>query len=435
MQIVRLFATSALAVAICAVASCRVVAGIDDRAPAKNTCAACVDARCSTETTACHANPYCATRSSCLASCDLEDARCRAACVATRSAASSDEIAALESCRTTSCASQCAPQCGDTPLLVPAAAADACAACVTHQCCDKASACAANVACVSILECLDTHSTPDGWSACTDVRYPSGVASYVDLNGCLETGCIDECAVGNDWSCLGRVAFPAAPSDTITQKLKVVDSLDQTKTLTGLQAVVCSATDVQCVHPSAPFTFDAAGIAIVVVQTTTTTSGRVGFDGFVLITDPTYSAANPKSYKPSFLYAFPALTESGVTRTLIMSSNDSVATASSFVGVTIDPTRGILVVSAIDCVGRRSPNVSFTVSTADAETRVVYAKGAFLDRNATSTGRLGGAIIVNVPPGQFTLTAIANDTGQRTSVTPGYARADALSLVLAVPTP
>ena len=55
--------------------------------------------------------------------------------------------------------------------------------------------------------------------------------------------------------------------------------------------------------------------------------------------------------------------------------------------------------------GPLAAGVTVLVDTADASTKVVYTNGTLPDPNATATDASGTALVFNVPPGPFALTA------------------------------
>ena len=339
----------------------------------------------------------------------------------------------MEACRATACSGSCLPQCGDTPVLVPPSSASACASCISTQCCNLSAACAQDADCLATYECLGANDSPDGWAACTQTLFPRGLNDYEGLESCILSACPDDCAYGRNWSCVGHVSWPPAPGPTVTATIQATDALNQNQGVPGMDAKLCYFTDTSCANPIDEKTTDKNG-DVTFEGPAQNQSGRTGFDGFLLLSDPNYAATDPNRYLPALLHAFPPLTASNVVRQVIMATNGTLDQLAGLVNLKLDPSRGMAVLSVSDCVGRRAPGISFKVTPADPVTQILYLKGTFVDRYATATDKLGDALIANLPVGPFTVTATSPDAGQ-VAVVPAYARANTVSLVVVPPTP
>jgi hypothetical protein len=172
-------------------ASCRQIAGIDDRkvwtsgdegsacdgfVPASATCDACAGERCCAEIEACRADPLCASVFECSGQCAHGDV----------------------ACQSTACDYVCG---GVGPALSGLVeATEACGACTTTACCAKASACAESADCLGFGGCLKACNVFD--QACRDAcasTYDAGFDAAAGLRVCVWSNCRAPCDIGSDW--------------------------------------------------------------------------------------------------------------------------------------------------------------------------------------------------------------------------------------------
>src|SRR5262249_25511937 len=74
-------------------------------------------------------------------------------------------------------------------------------------------------------------------------------------------------------------------------------------------------------------------------------------------------------------------------------------------GVTLDSSRGHLLLGSVDCSGVPAHETVFSVHPIDDKTRMLYVSGITPSATATSTdSRTGLAFVLNVPEGQVDVT-------------------------------
>ena len=106
------------------------------------------------------------------------------------------------------------------------------------------------------------------------------------------------------------------------------------------------------------------------------------------------------------------------------------------VGVTQQPSLGILVVSVFDCQGQYAPGVVVTLDAMDAGA-IHSCTGENLSsaQMSTTTDNTGSIFCVNVPTGSIQLTATPIALGKPSSTVTAYVLGSAVTRVLLYPTP
>jgi hypothetical protein len=185
-------------------------------------CAACMDANCCTEASACHADPSCDPAFDCNTNCG-DDATCRARCTTFFTRAPT--LVDVTVCRESKCKTECGLSCGGFGYNAPG-----CSACVKQTCCSIASDCAMNGDCVKLDLCRTNCLA--GSSTCPpecEAIYPGGVDNHRDWVDCVENTCSDGCASGHNWSCLDAKPawFKPKSAGPITFSVTIVDILTE----------------------------------------------------------------------------------------------------------------------------------------------------------------------------------------------------------------
>jgi len=406
-----------------ALSDCRQIAGVSELQSASAACASCMTASCGDEEGACRESTGCSERLDCELACSPDDVSCRTGCAESEVGAA---IGPVDACAETRCSAPCAHACGDLLPITPPASAQACAACVSQQCCDVASACGASAECRAGIECARAASVPDAIETCQVALHPTGTAASTALTQCVKEDCDEECAFGNDWSCLGAVAPPPATTSTIQGTLVVLNGSAQSDGVPGLQVRACYITDEACSSPETPsMTTDASG-SVTLMLPTQSQSGLAGFLGYFEVTDP----------KGQYLTAiaipgFP-LTQTGFSQSFIVISLADAQTLAQAVHRSYDPTTGSLIVTATDCAYETTPGATYKLDDTGPETLLVYPAYGLPSLTTTKTDATGVAIVAFLPPGAGTVTA-SNDQKQITSKSPFFTRANAVTLLLAPP--
>jgi hypothetical protein len=265
---VILFAMGAIAIA------CAQLVGIEADPPLGG-CAECKTSRCAAQERSCNAKPECARYISCFTGCGA-DAECRALCAVGDPLTSEPEASGLRACLAASCASECGFACGaQSDLLAPPDAAKTCEACIDRITCEANTFFGTDPKLLLVSRCQSGCRTPDCAIACAeyvfgDAAIPQPVVE-AGADGALPGvggACFRECAIGENWSCLGRVAWPlGSPFDATTLVVHEYDYTDaEAPKVIGLRADLCAP--IGCSPPIMTTTTDDVGNATFIVPQT-----------------------------------------------------------------------------------------------------------------------------------------------------------------------
>jgi hypothetical protein len=322
-----------------------------------NTCAACAQAHCCAESSACAADPlFCAPYESCLGACGGDPA-CRSRCtidnpVPTDNAA---PVSALSACLASNCESACGLTCGGFAgyLSEPDASA-ACASCLRqgNACTDQRS-CGSSAECDTFWRCWLACITPDCRIAC-EQQHDAGAATFQPLYADFSSICSTPCGYGSYWACAGQVHWPHAMSPEVTVTDLVYDHVSK-KGVPGAQVTICT----NCPCPTATngvlgqgLTND-GGIYTITFQPVISVLGE-GSTFCTQVTAP--------EYLPDFAYGEypPVEPRENAISSLLPIATWGVALLtpaaqmanSTGVGGTFDPARAIFVAANVsDCLG------------------------------------------------------------------------------------
>lgn len=409
-------------IAICAlaVAGCRQIAGIDDRAASQPTCgaaatgagpcASCITASCCDEARVCSDDTACAALVPCLDAC-AGSAACQTDCRNAHPDGFGNAAAALLACRARSCASACgASTCGGYIF-----ASDVCASCASKSCCSQATACSADAECSALAFC-DRGCGDDlaCASRCSTV-HAAGWDAEQRLAGCVHNQCDVVCG-GRAWDCVGSVVWPSG-TGTVKWQLKLTDFVTG-KNLPGVTCKPCSRTDPACTSPLQPpqLTDDTGSVAFVLTA---------GFDGYI---DATGGGIYPGLFFPP-----KPLTADYAENTLVV-TEAAFPTLAALLG-TPDPERGHLTVNALDCTGGAAAHVAFQANPSDAETIPFYLAQNLPSKAATETDSTGRGGFGNLQPGAVTVRAVVQPIGLVASESTVLVRKGTFSYKPMPPTP
>ncbi len=419
-----------LVVGACALLApaCRQVEGIREVTSVEAACTACVDSKCGAQESQCRANDSCGPRLDCALGCDPADVTCALGCEV-QAVADVNALGAIESCRATSCGVPCGVTCGAVLPITPPAKTAACASCVSASCCPQATACAASPDCLRGLECARGQTTPDAIQVCSHgPPYNGGSAAYDALDACVRGSCTDDCAVGSDWACVGRVSVPVPTTDTITGNLTIVEAAAQSVPVPNLKVRGCETLDTECTNdpPFTPtWTSDANG-KVTVELPAKQQSGRFGFNGYIEVADPS------GVHSTTLLFANIPLTQSGYTATVIDSTPALAKELADALGLPYDPSQAGLVITAFDCVDRQAPGVSFDILAGTTPVPIYYQFNGLLSVNETMTDASGTAV-TQMPSRGVSITAKEADTGATIGTAEIFGRPGTLSLIALAP--
>lgn len=326
-------------------------------------------------------------------------------------------------------AAQCADACGLTcggivAQVVGPDVAAACQQCIAGQpaTCYAAHSCARSADCQSETRCAVSSTAPDVRSACG----PKVGAMFASVQSCQ-----GPCGFGADWSCVGHVHWPPAPS-CATAPVFSFGALDylQVVPAAGLTARVCPLGEQDCNTPGATGTTDDAGAV-----TLPLTCGQRGYIDL--------SLPDGGIVPETLFWTFPATVSLQPTPPRLQCwtvTPDEQKQVAAQTGLPTDPSYGSIAVVAQDCTGTAAPGVSFDLSPKGPATRIFYQRNSggpgTLSPTATDTDASGVAVIVNVPAGtNIDLTASPTTLGVPSSRTTVFVRAGAIASVWMLPTP
>ncbi|MBI5485994.1 MAG: hypothetical protein HY905_01540 [Deltaproteobacteria bacterium] len=226
-----------------------------------------------------------------------------------------------------------------------------------------------------------------------------------------------------DWSCLGSVTW-ATPTETSLDMTGTVLDYVTDAPIEGATVKVCARSDAACATPLDEGTTDALGQV-----TLTVPLGTTGFDG--------YFDVSATGYVTVLRYTVEPITEMPpeAGRIVSMADTTTFAMLAAAAGVTPDPTRGHLVISALDCNPTYAAGVSLEVDTADVSSTAVYMIGGLPSTSATETDSSGAAGFINLPAGAATISTTLVSTGEAIASTDITIRAGTAALFPLPPTP
>jgi hypothetical protein len=429
------------AILLLATLGCRQLVGIGDAPPqgpaslteagaeggftyGQGDCEACVADQCTAQALACARLPSCSALEECMSGCN-GDATCRAQCGVDHGLGNDMATPAFEACLAGSCADACGLTCGGLAAVFPPATATACQGCIVQGECASTTACATDPECQAAVRCDFSTHTPDVEEACPVLVMDAGGAPLGTVNTSpIASSCSAECSWGSDWSCVGRVDWPLATLGSIEFDIGIIDIASQAP-VDQATVLLCDSTDLTC---SAPFARGTTGDAGTLVLDRPPVKG-----GILHYLDISSPSLVPTLVFDVFPISEPRLTTNDGTLTPV-----ELATTASGLGMTLDPTLGILLVYAFDCRLGGGTGVQLSLTGGGPTTKLFYIRNGFPSLTATATDYSGLAVFVNVPviPPTVTINVMPNvlDGGVSGSME-AFTRPGGLSTVYAVPTP
>ena len=226
------------------------------------------------------------------------------------------------------------------------------------------------------------------------------------------------------FDCVGSVEWPLVEANTtITLELTAV-ALASGGELPDLTVEACEKDDLACAAPITSGVTDANGQIVLDIPVD---AGTVGFDGFFQVTGDTIV--------PALVYPFPPLTQSIADYTVQIITQGVWTSFQQFADFEADPARGHLGLLALDCATQEADGMAFTASSADGQSKTIYVSGPLPDPNATVTDAQGAGSIVNIPPGQTSVTASIGVGGAPVGTVDVQLRAGTITYAPVPPTP
>jgi hypothetical protein len=389
-------------------------------------CRACVATRCCSEATACSKDTGCANEESCALQCG-PDYACRARCWGAGPADQPQERAAFETCLASQCNDACGMECGIDVSFTAPDAAQACADCLARSC-GATEACTTNYGCQLVAHCVDSCFTPDCRTQCFQ---QDGGSLFIAQAIQVGLQCLQQCDLGDLWSCVGQVSYPLTVPGAADITLTINDQQTNTP-LQGLTVLACpQSTDRNCTHPTdIPKTTDSNGA--VTIKLPNVPNAGYGFQGYFEITAPASDGGTPQQYL--FFLSYPLSVQHALLGISLYSPAE-LAALLAIPSYSLEMGRGNLMVEATDCLTLPAPNVTFTASGTDSKTLEVYEQATYLNPQATATDRSGVVMFLNAPAVPITVLAMpASLGGAWSSKVVVFVRDNTLSVVQAIPT-
>jgi hypothetical protein len=436
---VRRIGRLALALALCAalavaLACCENVLGIGGEVTLSTEacglqaragdCRSCVATHCCHEATVCSQDRACAAEESCGLGCG-SDYACRAKCWVDHQLGPPEDRAAFEACIAKDCNEACGMECGIAIAFTAPDAAQGCSDCLARNC-GATETCTADYSCQLVAHCVASCFTPDCRTACFQ-----GDGGSLFIAQAIQVGlqCLQQCDLGDLWSCVGTVSYPLTVPGPADITLTITDSQTNAP-LPNLTVRACqSGTDRSCSVPAGMGTTNSNGV--VTLKLPTVASAGWGFLGYFDITFPTQPSG---SQEYLFFLSYPLSVEHAKLGISIYSPPELQNFLASAAYMPL-PMRGNLLVVAADCLTIPAPNVTFDASGTDDKTQEVYQQGSLLNAKATSTDRSGAVMFLNAPAVPITVVAKpASLGGAISSKVDVFVKEGALSIVQAIPT-
>jgi hypothetical protein len=232
---------------------------------------------------------------------------------------------------------------------------------------------------------------------------------------CAANVCVDKPApVDPKWGCIGKVPAPVAGKmDTLEVQLEDLITEMPPK---GVTVTLCNKYDTSCATPLGTPVPDAMGFVTATLQSD----------------QEAYLLVSGGDYEPSIVFLDHLYTATNMVVSLVPTG--AAMGFATTAGVTLDPTKAILLVATVDCTGARSAGVSVSLSPKGMETGF-YVINQAVTTNATSTDSAGNSGFVNVDPGPPTVTSTIAQSGEEIGKLATLVRAGYLTFQILGPTP
>jgi hypothetical protein len=385
-------------------------------------CQACLESNCRAQAAACAESQPCSAFEQCVGLCAGAPA-CRAKCVQTVRVGTDDATPVFESCVARSCEAPCGLVCAGVAEVATPDGALLCQDCYQSQGCSATVTCLSNPACAAFAFCLAEALTPNESFNCSELLEDGGVDASA-FESLAENNCASSCEFTSNWSCVDHVIWPPGTSGDLTILLTLFDVLNGPAP-PGITAKVCGDSDFPCDHPSATAVTGPDGT---VSLTQHVDAGPVFTNGYVDLSGGDDGGILPEA----FFWSFP-LSTSPATFAVAVGTPADVAKAALLLGVTQDPSNGIVFVSGFDCLQLHGSGLTYAIPGAP---QPFYESGGIPLAGLTSTDGTGAGAFVNVPAGVLLpLTASLANDGGAIGTFPLFVREGGFTQVLVLPQP
>jgi hypothetical protein len=349
------------------------------------------------------------------------DPTCRAQCGVDHGLGNDTATPAFEACLASWCSAECGLTCGGLAAVFPPATAVGCQGCILKDECMATAACAMDPLCQKAVRCQFSSDTLDVQQACPAIAPDSGANPYVPVETApIASTCSAECSWGADWSCLGKLDWPPYNYGAFQVETFVYGPTQAP--VAGVTTKLCNIGDPPCASPFDTATTDDAGTATLI---------RPPSAQPVLF----FVDVSSDAIQPALLFDIFPVSTSRITIPFPVQTPGSIALEALGLGVTVDPSLGTLLLTAVDCRLAFAPGVHFTVTPTTPTTAVAYVKGGAPALGLTETDFSGTAVFVNMPvlSTQLHLTATVPALGRTMTDTLVFARDGGESQVYVVP--
>jgi len=204
------------------------------------------------------------------------------------------------------------------------------------------------------------------------------------------------CVLNPAWSCISQPAVPSETKDSFTVRLPLVDVV-KLQPMPGVTARLYEKIDVEAATPiSEPVTSDADGIIAF--------NFTAEFDGFAILSNDTIL--------PSMYFFNPAVSNDQTLPPVRLATPAMAAALIQNVGSTFDPARGIVILTAEDCIGQPAQGVSYSTASADSQTLAFYSVDGLPTTLTAATDPSGYGGLIGVVPGTTAITAFQESQGK-----------------------
>lgn len=228
------------------------------------------------------------------------------------------------------------------------------------------------------------------------------------------------------WSCVGKVEYKEPMGLSVGVNLRLIDPISGGP-LPGLAVKPCGRLDPNCTMPlTGEVATDALGSARLVVSTVAATSDIPGFSGYFDISG--------EGRIPNLFFVVPPVVADHEAN-FPVPAPEQAAAFTAILGQAQLPDRSTVIVIAKNCLSAPTPGLTLRVLEGDNDTRAYYAEGVAPSPSATQTSASGIVFILNVKPGNATLSATLVSTGQEVARSSVLTRSGGVTTVELEPTP